>query len=127
MFMFMFLRVQVEEEVLRKYENDLLQKEHSGCAALLRDDKVRRPFLQCSKCVNRAGQDRVWGDGGRLLQKEHSGCAALLRDDKVRRPFLQCSKCVNRAGQDRVWVWVCGLRCCRRSTAGVRHCCVMTR
>jgi len=27
--------------VLRKYENDLLQKEHSGCAALLRDDKVR--------------------------------------------------------------------------------------
>jgi hypothetical protein len=84
MFMFMFLRVQVEEEVLRKYEND-------------------------------------------LLQKEHSGCAALLRDDKVRRPFLQCSKCVNRAGQDRVWVWVCGLRCCRRSTAGVRHCCVMTR
>jgi hypothetical protein len=33
---------QVEEEVLRKYENDLLQKEHSGCAALLRDDKVSR-------------------------------------------------------------------------------------
>lgn len=35
-----FLVQQVEEEVLRKYENDLLQKEHSGCAALLRDDKV---------------------------------------------------------------------------------------
>jgi hypothetical protein len=34
--------LQVEEEVLRKYENDLLQKEHSGCAALLRDDKVSR-------------------------------------------------------------------------------------
>lgn len=26
--------------MLRKYENDLLQKEHSGCAALLRDDKT---------------------------------------------------------------------------------------
>jgi hypothetical protein len=40
--------VQVEEEVLRKYENDLLQKEHSGCAALLRDDKVRGEFVQRS-------------------------------------------------------------------------------
>jgi hypothetical protein len=32
---------EVESELLAKYENDLLQKEHSGCAALLRDDKVR--------------------------------------------------------------------------------------
>lgn len=32
---------EVETEVLQKYEQDLLQKEHSGCAALLRDDKVR--------------------------------------------------------------------------------------
>lgn len=31
----------VEEEVLSKYEAELLQKEHSGAAALLRDDKVR--------------------------------------------------------------------------------------
>lgn len=31
---------EVETEVLQKYENDLLQKEHSGCAALLRDDKT---------------------------------------------------------------------------------------
>jgi cullin 1 len=31
---------EVENELLAKYEQDLLQKEHSGCAALLRDDKV---------------------------------------------------------------------------------------
>jgi hypothetical protein len=31
----------VENELLQKYEQELLQKEHSGCAALLRDDKVR--------------------------------------------------------------------------------------
>lgn len=37
---------QVETEVLAKYEQQLLEKENSGCAALLRDDKVRRrtPF-----------------------------------------------------------------------------------
>ena len=31
---------EVETEVLGKYEGQLLEKEHSGCAALLRDDKV---------------------------------------------------------------------------------------
>lgn len=31
---------EVENEVLEKYESVLLQKEHSGCAALLRDDKT---------------------------------------------------------------------------------------
>ena len=33
---------QVETELLAKYEVQLLEKEHSGCAALLRDDKVRK-------------------------------------------------------------------------------------
>ena len=32
---------QVEREVLTQYESELLEKEHSGCAALLNDDKVR--------------------------------------------------------------------------------------
>jgi len=31
---------QVEREVLGNYETQLLEKENSGCAALLRDDKV---------------------------------------------------------------------------------------
>jgi cullin 1 len=31
---------EVEQELLSHYEMDLLTKEHSGCAALLRDDKV---------------------------------------------------------------------------------------
>jgi len=30
----------VQHELLTKYENHLLEKEHSGCDALLRDDKV---------------------------------------------------------------------------------------
>lgn len=36
------LLYQVEAELLAKYEMELLEKEHSGCAALLRDDKVSR-------------------------------------------------------------------------------------
>jgi hypothetical protein len=32
---------EVENELLQKCEQEPLQKEHSGCAALLRDDKVR--------------------------------------------------------------------------------------
>lgn len=35
------LLVEVEREVLEQYETELLEKEHSGCSALLRDDKVR--------------------------------------------------------------------------------------
>ena len=31
---------EVEKEVLAKYEMRLLEKEHSGCAVLLRDDKT---------------------------------------------------------------------------------------
>jgi hypothetical protein len=31
---------EVENEVLSKHQQELLQKEHSGCAVLLRDDKV---------------------------------------------------------------------------------------
>lgn len=30
----------VEEEILTKFELQLLEKEHSGCACLLKDDKV---------------------------------------------------------------------------------------
>ena len=40
------LPVQVETELLQEYETQLLEKEHSGCAALLQDDKVRGPHLQ---------------------------------------------------------------------------------
>ena len=34
-------RAQVETELLQEYETQLLEKEHSGCAALLQDDKAR--------------------------------------------------------------------------------------
>lgn len=37
---------EVETEVLANYETALLQKEHSGCAALLRDDKVKNATVQ---------------------------------------------------------------------------------
>ena len=48
---------QVEREVLTQYESELLEKEHSGCAALLNDDKVRcrclvgLGFMQLSSVV----------------------------------------------------------------------------
>lgn len=32
---------EVETEVLEKHQAALLEKEHSGCSALLQDDKVR--------------------------------------------------------------------------------------
>jgi hypothetical protein len=35
----------VQHELLTKYENHLLEKEHSGCDALLRDDKVNKVLL----------------------------------------------------------------------------------
>jgi hypothetical protein len=38
------LHPQVETEVLAHYEQQLLEKENSGCAALLRDDKVLNPL-----------------------------------------------------------------------------------
>lgn len=41
------LLFQVETELLATYEVQLLEKEHSGCAALLRDDKARLPHLVC--------------------------------------------------------------------------------
>lgn len=34
----------VQHELLTQYEQQLLEKEHSGCRALLRDDKVVRTF-----------------------------------------------------------------------------------
>lgn len=34
----------VQHELLTQYEQQLLEKEHSGCRALLRDDKVIRTF-----------------------------------------------------------------------------------
>ena len=40
----------VETELLAKYETRLLEKEHSGAAALLRDDKARRPLTQRRSC-----------------------------------------------------------------------------
>lgn len=35
----------VQHELLVVYANQLLEKEHSGCRALLRDDKVGQVFL----------------------------------------------------------------------------------
>jgi hypothetical protein len=39
MFPFAILQ-KVQHELLTQYENQLLEKEHSGCHSLLRDDKV---------------------------------------------------------------------------------------
>ena len=39
----------VQHELLVVYANQLLEKEHSGCRALLRDDKVEQLSL-CSYC-----------------------------------------------------------------------------
>lgn len=40
---------EVQTELLAKYETELLEKEHSGCAALLRDDKVLRMGLEVER------------------------------------------------------------------------------
>ena len=47
----MVLHAQVERELLEQYESELLEKEHSGCAALMRNDKARAlRILACSLC-----------------------------------------------------------------------------
>ena len=46
--------MQVENEILRVYEQQLLEKENSGVSALLRDDKVRR----CQRCCLLCSQQR---------------------------------------------------------------------
>lgn len=47
-----FILQKVQHELLAVYANQLLEKEHSGCHALLRDDKVNTllfPSFWCSK------------------------------------------------------------------------------
>ena len=55
---------EVETEVLTKYEEQLLAKEHSGCAALLRDDKVRGWGGGARWAVQGAGQYRQYTQYG---------------------------------------------------------------
>ena len=40
----------MERELLEQYETELLEKEHSGCAALMRDDKARATSLAVIPC-----------------------------------------------------------------------------
>ena len=51
---------EAEREILEQYEAELLDKEDTGAAALMRDDKVRRPPLPAplrGPCIRLAGQD----------------------------------------------------------------------
>jgi hypothetical protein len=63
---------EVENEVLSKHQQELLQKEHSGCAVLLRDDKVggwlSRPAGGRRRCRDMA-----------LLARGCAGSTAALR------------------------------------------------
>ena len=47
--LFIFCMQKVQHELLVVYANQLLEKEHSGCRALLRDDKVEQLSL-CFYC-----------------------------------------------------------------------------
>lgn len=81
---------QVEEEVLRKYENDLLQKEHSGCAALLRDDKTEdlarmyRLFSRISKGLDPISdcfREHVESEGMKLVKQVAEAVEAKKEKD----------------------------------------------
>jgi len=76
---------QVEREVLSQYESELLEKEHSGCAALLNDDKVRSgrlppaswmlpvdTILQSRSMISAALSHTTWS-GVHQQQQQHSG------------------------------------------------------
>eukprot|EP00775_Hariotina_reticulata_P008401 gene8401-8585_t len=81
---------QVETEVLLKYENDLLQKEHSGCAALLRDDKtddlarMYRLFSRINKGLDPIAdcfKEHVEGEGMKLVKEVAEAVEAKKEKD----------------------------------------------
>eukprot|EP00879_Flechtneria_rotunda_P006724 GHRR01007064.1.p1 GENE.GHRR01007064.1~~GHRR01007064.1.p1 ORF type:complete len:565 (+),score=229.85 GHRR01007064.1:934-2628(+) len=81
---------EVENEVLTKYENDLLQKEHSGCAALLRDDKtddlarMYRLFSRIPKGLDPIAdcfKEHVEGEGMKLVKEVAEAVEAKKEKD----------------------------------------------
>eukprot|EP00879_Flechtneria_rotunda_P005254 GHRR01005539.1.p1 GENE.GHRR01005539.1~~GHRR01005539.1.p1 ORF type:complete len:335 (+),score=120.01 GHRR01005539.1:715-1719(+) len=84
---------EVENEVLTKYENDLLQKEHSGCAALLRDDKtddlarMYRLFSRIPKGLDPIAdcfKEHVEGEGMKLVKEVAEAVEAKKEKDSGR-------------------------------------------
>lgn len=76
--------------MLRKYENDLLQKEHSGCAALLRDDKtddlarMYRLFSRISKGldpITDCFKEHVESEGMKLVKQVAEAAEAKKEKD----------------------------------------------
>ena len=99
------VRMQVETELLQEYETQLLEKEHSGCAALLQDDKVcpMPPILarvhvcpiidaSCSSSMSRGWRMSTWLGGsaaGRWIYQHLPGaCCPSVQPDVWSRAYL---------------------------------------
>jgi hypothetical protein len=80
------LLAEVEREILEKHQTELLEKEQSGAAALMRDDKV----LHASPPLRSSSKRSQWCVCGtlkkhqtELLEKERSCAAALMCDEAL--------------------------------------------
>lgn len=85
---------EVENEVLTKYEDKLLQKEHSGCAALLRDDKtddlarMYRLFQRITKGLDPVAEifkEHVEAEGMKLV-KEVTEAVEAKKEKETGKP-----------------------------------------
>lgn len=86
---------EVETEVLSKYESVLLQKEHSGCAALLRDDKTDdlarmfRLFQRIPKGLEPVAelfQEHVENEGTKLVKEVTEAAESKKEKDAGKGP-----------------------------------------
>lgn len=83
------LLAEVEREILEKHQTELLEKEQSGAAALMRDDKVLHasPSLRnSSKLVQWCVCDSLKKHQTELLEKEQSWAATLMCDEALCAP-----------------------------------------
>ena len=77
----------MELELLKEYETRLLEKEHSGCAALLRDDRVPPPPPQppalervwSSARLSKLGEGIEEHDCWQQAMQPHCVAACILR------------------------------------------------
>jgi cullin 1 len=86
------VRVQkVQHELLTQYENQLLEKEHSGCHALLRDDKVEdlsrmyRLFCRISKGLEPVAaifRQHVTDEGTTLVKQAEDAASSKKAEKK---------------------------------------------
>lgn len=86
--------LQAENELLKVHQQQLLEKEHSGCAALLRDDKVLRPWGQLLRSLWACSEYPEYHRLTPLAPSTDTHCSCACRGAYRRRPTWHgCTAC----------------------------------